>query len=217
MMTDGYSSKISEIEIANLLSLNPDTDPESRASSSNVQAPKPAAVLVPLIYDPPNAKNPGWQILYTRRTDSVQDHKGQVSFPGGRADPGDNYPTGTALREAYEEIGLRPSDVRILGQMPPFLTITNYLVTPVIGVIPWPYNLTIQPNEVSRVFTIPMDWMAKAENYEIKQRKFPPSAQIPPQFQNIQVIYYRQYDGELLWGITAEVTLRFLRLLKLAI
>lgn len=215
-MTVGYSSKISENEIANLLSLISVSNPESRSSFSRLEAPKPAAVLVPLIFNPPHAKKPGWQILYTRRTESVQDHKGQVSFPGGRADPGDNYPTGTALREAYEEIGLCPSDVRILGQMPPFLTITNYLVTPVIGVIPWPYNFTIQPNEVSRVFTIPMDWMAKPENYEIKQREFPPSAQISPQFQNIQVIYYRQYDGELLWGITAEVTLRFLRLLNLA-
>jgi 8-oxo-dGTP pyrophosphatase MutT (NUDIX family) len=217
MKTVGSSLKISEHEIANLLSLIPETNPEISTSFLSIEAPKPAAVLVPLILNPPHAQTPGWHILYTRRTESVQDHKGQVSFPGGRADPGDNYPTGTALREAYEEVGLRPSDVRILGAMQPFLTITNYLVTPVIGVIPWPYHFTIQPNEVSRIFTIPMDWMAKTENYEIKQREFPPSAQIPPQFQNIQVIYYHQYDGELLWGITAEVTLRFLRLLELAI
>ncbi|MCU0484501.1 MAG: CoA pyrophosphatase [Anaerolineales bacterium] len=210
-----FSIKLSENKISELLSLNPNIKGDTISLVSDLEAPKPAAVLVPLIYNPPGAKTPGWHILYTRRTESVHDHKGQVSFPGGRADPGDDYPTGTALREAYEEIGLRPSDVHVLGQMNPFQTITNYLVTPVIGVIPWPYPFTLQPQEVSRVFTIPMDWMAKPDNYEIKQREFPPSAQIPPQFRNIQVIYYRQYDGELLWGITAEVTLRLLRLLEL--
>lgn len=177
------------------------------------EEPRPAAVLVPLIHHPPEATTAGWHILYTRRTELVQDHKGQVSFPGGRADPGDQSPVDTALREAFEEIGLRRGDVRIVGQMDPFLTITNYLVTPVIGIIPWPYQFLIQPQEVSRVFTIPMDWMANTLNYEIRQRELPPGLRIPPQFTRLDVIYFHQYDGENLWGVTAEVTLRFLRLL----
>src|SRR5512136_1670211 len=102
--------------------------------------PRPAAVLVPLF----QAQNTdeglsGWQVLLTRRTNSVAEHQGQVAFPGGRSDPTDTTPEMTALREAHEEIGLDPTQVRILGRMDSQWTISNYMVTPVIGVIPWPF------------------------------------------------------------------------------
>lgn len=212
-MTGISSNSIQENEIVHQLSQNHCLGTEPEYFTSDYEPPRPAAVLVPLIYNPPEANIPGWHILYTRRTELVHDHKGQVSFPGGRTDPGDTSPTDTALREAYEEIGLQRADVKILGQMNQFLTITNYLVTPVIGIIPWPYPFVIQPQEVSRVFTMPMDWLAKPENYEIRQRELPSGLRLPPQFQNLKVVYFRQYDGEMLWGVTAEVTLRFLRLL----
>lgn len=210
------SIHLHEEEIARRLNLTPVVPAFANPPSPGMEPPRPAAVLVPLIHNPIGSTCQGWHILYTRRTELVQDHKGQVSFPGGRADAGDASPIHTALREASEEIGLNPADVRILGQMSPFLTITNYLVTPVIGIIPWPYQFTLQPQEVSRVFTIPMDWMARTENYEIRQRDLPPAVNIPPQFQHVQVIYFHQYDGETLWGVTAEVTLRFLKLMRLA-
>ena len=79
-----------------------------------------------------------WHLLFTRRNSALPEHSGQVAFPGGRADPDDPDLETTALREAYEEIGLLPADVRILGRLYDFLTITNYLVTPIVGVIPWP-------------------------------------------------------------------------------
>jgi hypothetical protein len=88
-------------------------------------------------------------------------------------------------------------------------TITNYCVTPVVCVIPWPYDFTLALEEVSRVFTIPLEWLADPENFEIQERELP--APYPP----AQVIYFRLYDGELLWGVSAQIILNLLRALQL--
>ena len=158
---------------------------------------RPAAVLIPFLI-----KDGAWHVLYIRRTANDQDpHGGQVAFPGGASDRYDPDPYATALRESQEEIGLLPSDVRILGQLVEFVTVTSYQVTPVVGVIPWPYPLVLQANEVSRAFTIPLDWLADPANYEIKERA------LPDPFASIQVIYYQPYDGETLWGASARFTL----------
>ena len=111
----------------------------------------------------------------------MPEHSGQVAFPGGRADPEDTDPEQTALREAYEEIGLRPSDVHLLGRLQDYLTITNYQVTPVVGVIPWPYDLHPAEEEVSRVFAIPLDWLAQAEHFVAAalQAALAPADQLP--------------------------------------
>jgi 8-oxo-dGTP pyrophosphatase MutT (NUDIX family) len=130
-----------------------------------------------------------------------------VAFPGGRADPGDPDPETTALREAQEEIGLDPADVRILGRMYDFLTITNYLVTPVIGVLPWPYPLRLAAVEVTRAFTIPLAWLADPANRQEMQRDLPPP--LPP----IPVIYFQPFDGEILWGASAAFTVSLLDIL----
>ncbi len=116
--------------------------------------PKPAAVLIPIFY----VKN-AWQVLFIRRTSSLAEHGGQVAFPGGRADPQDRDSVETALRETDEEIGLKPGDVRVLGQLNHFLTITNYHVTPLVGVIPWPYPFQRAESEVARIFSIPLEWL----------------------------------------------------------
>ena len=114
-----------------------------------------------------------------------------------------------ALREAQEEIGLSPNDVQVLGRMNDYLTITNYLVTPVIGVMPWPYPLRISSHEVSRVFTIPLAWLADPQNHEVRQRS------IPGQNNPIPVVYFRSYEGEILWGASARFTLGLLDVLHL--
>jgi 8-oxo-dGTP pyrophosphatase MutT (NUDIX family) len=88
--------------------------------------PRNAAVLVPMLKEADN-----WHILFTRRTSSLPEHSGQVAFPGGQADPEDDSPEETALREAQEEINLQPKDVQILGQMREMRTISNYCVKPV--------------------------------------------------------------------------------------
>ncbi len=166
--------------------------------------PLSASVLVPML-----RKEGKWEVLFTRRTSSLPEHSGQVAFPGGRADPEDNSPEETALREAEEEINLSPRDVQILGRLRELRTISNYCVQPIVGKIPWPYEFVLAKEEVSRVFTIPLEWLADPINYRIQYRELPdPHSPVP-------VIYFNHFDGELLWGVSAEITLNFLEALQL--
>ena len=159
---------------------------------------KCAAVLLPLVW-----QSDEWHLVFTRRTDQVESHKGQVSFPGGACDDGEASPEETALREAQEEIGIRPGDVKILGRLANLLTVSHYRITPVVGVVPWPYVFHVGNAEVARVFTIPLGWLSQASNRW--QFGIPGTAR--------SVIFYHPYDGELLWGATARITLDFLRVL----
>jgi 8-oxo-dGTP pyrophosphatase MutT (NUDIX family) len=164
---------------------------------------RPAAVLAPLVWF-----NKHWSLLFTRRTETVNSHKGQVSFPGGVADPEDHSPEATALRETYEEIGLRPEDVRILGRLSTRTTVSSYLITPVVGRVRWPNEFRISTHEVSRIFTIPLDWLADSANREERPRTFSNG-------RKENIIYYQAYDGEILWGATARITVDLLRALGL--
>lgn len=165
---------------------------------------RPAAVLIPIL-----RKNNTWNLLYTLRTDTLTEHSGQVAFPGGRTEPTDTTPEATAKREAYEEISLEPQHVHILGKLYPFITISNYLVTPVVGVIPWPYNFKLATEEVRKVFTIPLEWLANPLNHEIRFR-------IISQYDlSLPVVYFNHYEDELLWGVSAQITLNFLKTLGL--
>jgi 8-oxo-dGTP pyrophosphatase MutT (NUDIX family) len=176
--------------------------------------PRPAAVLIPLfLANSSGEENYGWQVLLTRRTDSVAEHQGQVAYPGGRADPTDTTPEMTALREAREEIGLNPTHVRILGRMNSLHTISNYLVTPIVGVIPWPFPVQLEETEVSRVFTIPLDWLADPLNHEIRNRSIPDSFARILNMKSYPVIYFQPYQEELLWGVSAEITLELINIL----
>lgn len=161
---------------------------------------KCAAVLVPLVHFQKE-----WHILYTRRTDQVESHKGQVSFPGGACDEGETTPEETALREADEEIGLRPADVNVIGRLSRMVTISKYKVTPVVGIISFPYAFRTSGLEVARVFTMPLQWLANPNNYW--EFSLPGSQR--------SVIAYHPYDGELLWGATARMTINFLKILGL--
>jgi 8-oxo-dGTP pyrophosphatase MutT (NUDIX family) len=161
---------------------------------------KCAAVLLPLVWH-----DEQWHLLYTRRTDRVESHKGQVSFPGGACDAGETTPEQTALREAEEEIGLDPARVRVLGRMTNLITITYFRVTPVVGVIQWPAVFRVGEHEVARIFTMPLGWLADPSNRW--QFDLPGTDRT--------LIAYHPYDGELLWGATARMTVDFLKVLGL--
>ncbi len=161
---------------------------------------KGAAVLVPLMYF-----DSEWHLLFTRRTDRVESHKGQVSFPGGASDEGETTPEETALREAHEEIGLDPSHVTVLGRLSRMITVTSFQVSPIVGVIPWPYAFKVAGFEVARIFTIPLLWLANRNNHwEFFMRDSERS-----------LIAYHPYDGELLWGATARMTVNFLQTIEI--
>lgn len=176
--------------------------------------PKPAAVLVPLLRkDDLDDNNYSWHLLLTRRSDMLEEHSGQIAFPGGRSDPNDSSPEATALREAEEEIGLRSNDIQILGRLNNLRTITNYCITPVVGLIPWPFEIHLERGEVSRVFTIPLEWLADPEHHEVRQRTITPLYSQALSVMTIPVIYFSPYEGETLWGVSAEITLNLINVL----
>jgi len=165
--------------------------------------PRNASVLIPML-----RQNGVWHILYIRRTSNSNDpHSGQVAFPGGGSDPGDRDAEDTALREANEELGLRPADVRILGRLMDFITVTGYRVTPIVASIPWPYPFVLEAKEVSRAFTIPLDWLVDPANHEESLRA------LPAPYQPVSVIYFKTYDGETLWGASARFTIELVNIL----
>jgi 8-oxo-dGTP pyrophosphatase MutT (NUDIX family) len=116
--------------------------------------PIAASVLVPLI-----ERDDGLHVLLTRRTDHLHDHAGQVSFPGGRADPGDVDVVDTALREAQEEVGLPRERVQVLGPLNTYSTVSSYVVTPIVGLIQPPFDLTLDAFEVAEAFEVPLQYL----------------------------------------------------------
>ncbi|MBE0697725.1 MAG: CoA pyrophosphatase [Anaerolineaceae bacterium] len=185
----------SEEEIKHRLRRQPGENPPS------LEGFRSAAVLVPLLWE-----EDGWHLLFTRRTETVQSHKGQVSFPGGTAEPGDITPEDTALREAYEEIGLLPRDATIFGRLDHLATVSNFLITPILARIPWPYPFHLSAEEVSHIFTIPLTWLADSSHWEERPRHLPSG-----KLEN--VVHYQPYGGETLWGISARITLELLETL----
>ena len=118
-------------------------------------------------------------------------------------EPQDRDLFGTALRETWEETGISPADVTVLGTLSEYTTITGFLITPVVGWIPWPYELSPSTNEVDRIFSIPLQWLAKPGSYS-KKPYLRPNGELVP------VIFFEPYDGETVWGITGEITANFL-------
>lgn len=121
------------------------------------RTPAAAAVLVPLI-----ERDDGLHVLLTRRTEHLRDHAGQISFPGGRSEPYDDGAPATALREAEEEVGLPRRQVEVIGELPPYTTITRYVVTPVVALVRPPMSLSklaLDRHEVAAAYEVPLAFL----------------------------------------------------------
>jgi len=184
-------------------------DPQASPNSPYPQGllsgkPQRASVLIPFL-----KKGADWHILFIHRTSNQNDlHSGQVAFPGGRFDCEDPDAVNTALRETREEIGIEPNQIKVLGRLNDFMTITNYQVSPIIGVIPLPFTLKLQVEEVKRTFTIPLHWLANEKHFKTKERKI-------RNYPTLPVVYYEMYQNEVLWGASARIMLHLLFVLGL--
>ena len=159
----------------------------------------PAAVLMPIVAHPA-----GLSVLFTQRTRQLRAHSGQVSFPGGRAEPGDPTPEFTALREAREEIGLQADRVEILARLPDYFTRTGFRVTPVIGLLTPPLALSPDRGEVEEVFEVPLSFILDARNHERQTRELQGRA---------VGFYVMRYGGRRIWGATAGMLVNLYRML----
>ena len=162
--------------------------------------PVPAAVLIPLFL-----KNDDYHMLLTKRTENLTHHRGQVSFPGGVSQPEDRDSLRTALRETWEEVGIYPEDVDILGVLDDFLSIYNYLVTPYVGIVAAGHQLRINPAEIERIIEIPLSFLLKPDIFRIEEWDWQGSTY--PLFS----IYY---EGDKIWGITAAILMQLLAIIS---
>lgn len=160
----------------------------------------PAAVLVPVV-----VWEEGLTLLLTRRTDHLHDHPGQISFPGGRVDAEDASPVATALREAAEEIGLAPQQVQILGQLPLYRTGTGFEVTPVVGLVSPPLDLTLDAFEVAEAFEVPLSFLLDTRNHHRH------SVEVRGRRREYWAMPYRDYY---IWGATAGMIVTLGRRLR---
>ncbi len=161
--------------------LNPDLAPRTPL--------KQAAVLVAIVRRGGRAA-----VILTRRTAHLSAHAGQIAFPGGRIEPGDASPVAAALREAEEEIGLRPDDVRVLGLLDPYLTGTGYRVVPVVAEVIGEPALLPNPDEVAELFEVPLAFLMDTANLSLGSREIGG---------RMRHFYELTYGRHHIWGATA--------------
>jgi len=160
----------------------------------------PAAVLVPLF-----VKDSELHLLMNRRSDKVEKHKRQISFPGGACDPEDADVEATALREAWEEIGLQRQDVEVLGIMADTWTITGFLVTPVVARIPHPYPFKLCTDEVDELLEVPWSVFSQRQGYHAEHMEY--------KGHEHEVDFY-EYENNTIWGATARIARRLVELVE---
>ena len=149
-------------------------------------------------------KDGQYHLLLNKRTDLVEHHKGEISFPGGAQDPEDNSYRDTALRETDEEMGVRPEDVQVLGELDDIPTRSGFLIHPFVGVIPYPYKFTVSTIEVAEVLEVPLPWLLNNENVREEARL------VDGQLTKSHT--YR-YNNHLVFGATARIIEQLLGLL----
>ena len=161
-----------------------------------------SAVLIPIFHT-----DGEYRILFTKRTNNLDVHRGQISFPGGSVDKTDASPEETALREAYEEIGLRREDVTVLGRTDDARTMTSkYIVHPFVGLIPYPYDFRISQREVERLIEVPFRVFLP----DGKSDKILPIEYEGGTYTSLSYVY----EGEVIWGATARIMKNFIEILS---
>ena len=161
----------------------------------------PAAVLIPLF-----CIDDVVHVVLTQRTDNVRTHQGQVSFPGGRWEPSDATLLETALREADEEVGLRTTDVEVLGVLDDLPTaVSGFVVRPFVAQVPHPYEFVHHAMEVAFVFTPPLEIFADRELRRTEMRERDGAS---------YEVYYYDVDGSIVWGATARMLVSLTDLLE---
>ena len=160
-----------------------------------------AAVLVPLY-----RHNGRYGVIFTRRSETVPHHRGQMSFPGGGFEAGDGTLRRTALRECEEEIGLRGAHVQVLGQLDDLLTSnSNYLVRPFVGTIPYPYPFIVDRRETASIVEVPLGFLRRHNPPGLELREF--------EGREVRSIFF-DYQGHVIWGTTGKILKQFLDLLE---
>jgi 8-oxo-dGTP pyrophosphatase MutT (NUDIX family) len=160
----------------------------------------PAAVLVAVV------DRPSPTVILTERPETLRKHPGQISFPGGRIDPGDDGPVAAALREAEEEIALPPACVELVGVADVYRTITGFQVTPVVGVVPPDLPLRPQPGEVEAMFEAPLDYLLDPRRQIVRT----------VEWRGRDRCYYEiEWEGRRIWGATAAMIVNLSRRLEL--
>jgi len=174
--------------------------PQQSAIPQKLSGYTAAAVLVPLF-----KKGRNYHLLYTQRSQTVRDHKGQISFPGGMKERKDRDLRITALRETEEEIGIKPSGIQILGQLGELFTPTRYHVVPYVGIIDYPYPFRYNPQEIDRLIEVPLNHLMKPENFRSERAEF---------FDRHFDYPFFIYRGDTIWGATGRITRELVGLLK---
>ncbi len=156
-----------------------------------------SAVLLPLYL-----KDGEYHLLFIQRTTRVRDHKGQISFPGGAYEEEDGTLVKTALRETAEEVGIAEGDVEVLGELDDIRTIgSGYIISPFVGVIPWPYDLKVDEWETEEVIEVPLAVLLDKDNFR-EDTDILEGEVIPTYFYN--------HQGKVIWGATARILTQFL-------
>ena len=168
--------------------------------------PRAAAVLVPLVM-----RDAGLTVLLTQRADHLNDHAGQVSFPGGRREPTDPTAAATALREAQEEVSLAPERVEVLGTLPDYLTGTGFRVTPVVGLVHPPFSVRADTFEVAEIFEVPLAFLMNPAHHEVRVMRWEGGER-----RFFAMPYPRDAIGghHFIWGATAGMLRNFYRFLS---
>jgi 8-oxo-dGTP pyrophosphatase MutT (NUDIX family) len=152
-------------------------------------------------------RDSGVTLVLTQRAAHLNDHAGQISFPGGRFEESDGSPIETALREAQEEIGLDRRQVDVLGSLPRYRTATGYEVTPVVALLQPPLELVSDPFEVASIFEVPLAFLMDARNHQRRSLELPNGA-------GLRTFYAMPYQQHFIWGATAGMLRNLFHLLR---